>query len=79
MTDKFFTRELIGRPVETVGGRKVGLLSDIVINCDNGMIKYILIKPEGTVLNTTQKVDDKGRLVISTEKVRVEPEKIVIN
>jgi sporulation protein YlmC with PRC-barrel domain len=79
MTDKFLTRELIGKGVETVGGRKVGTLSDIVVNCDNGTIKYLLIKTDGALLNSTQKVDENGRLVITTEKIRVEQDRIVIN
>ncbi len=79
MTDKFLTRELIGKKVETVGGKKIGTLSDIVVNCDNGTIKYLLIKTDGTLLNSTQKVDEAGRLVITTEKIRVEEDRIVIN
>lgn len=79
MTDKFLTRELIGKKVETVGGKKIGALSDIVVNSDNGTIKYLLIKTDGALLNSTQKVDETGRLVITTEKIRVEEDRIVIN
>ncbi|MCK9322731.1 MAG: PRC-barrel domain-containing protein [Candidatus Methanomethylophilaceae archaeon] len=79
MESKMFTKELIEKPVETVTGRDIGILKDFVIDTETAKIKYLLVASEGSVMNTSQKIDDKGRLVIETDRLRVENNKIIIN
>lgn len=76
---KFYSRELIGCVVETISGTSVGILDDIVIDTVGGRVKYLLIKPSDYVINGPAKVDEKGRLVVETNRIRLDNGKIVIN
>ena len=76
---KIFTKELIGKTVETVTGRDIGILKDFVIDTETAKIKYLLVASEGSVMSTSQKTDDKGRLVIETDRLRIDNNKIIIN
>lgn len=76
---KFYSRELIGYVVETIAGNPVGILDDIVIDTLGGRIKYLLIKPSNNVIKGAAKVDEKGRLVVETNRIRIEKDKIIIN
>lgn len=76
---KFFSRELIGKTVENVTGNKVGILDDIVIDTVGGRVKYLLIKSANSVISGQAKVDEEGRLVVETSRIRLEDGKIVIN
>lgn len=62
-----------------MNGRPIGLLSDIVIDTNDGRIAYILIESQGNVLTTAHRVDAEGRLVVETQRLRVDGDKIVIN
>jgi sporulation protein YlmC with PRC-barrel domain len=79
MGDRMFTKELIGLEVETITGRLVGVLEDIVINTDDGSVKYLLVSTSGAIMGEAHKVDENGRAVIETSRIRVENGKIVIN
>lgn len=76
---KFFSRELIGKTVENVTSNKVGILDDIVIDTVGGRVKYLLIKSANSVISGQAKVDEEGRLVVETSRIRLEDGKIVIN
>lgn len=76
---KFFSRELIGKTVENVSGNRVGILDDIVIDTVGGRVKYLLIKSANSVISGQAKVDEEGRLVVETNRIRLEDGKIVIN
>ncbi|MDN5357239.1 MAG: hypothetical protein PWR17_408 [Candidatus Methanomethylophilaceae archaeon] len=79
VSTKFFSREVIGLAVETVAGTAVGVLDDIVIDTENGRIKYLLVKPAGAVINGPAKVDEAGRLVVETDRLRIDGGKVIIN
>lgn len=79
VSTKFFSREVIGLAVETVAGTAVGILDDIVIDTENGRIKYLLVKPAGAVINGPAKVDEAGRLVVETDRLRIDGGKVIIN
>lgn len=79
MTDRFFAGELIGREVLTSGGRRIGILADLVIDCDDGTIAHLLVDPDGSVMSTVRRVDGLGRIVVSAERMRTESGRIVIN
>jgi len=57
----------------------VGILDDIVLDTVGGGVKYLLINPVGSAFNESVKMDKKGRLVVETERIRLEGERIVIN
>lgn len=79
MEMRFFSKELLGRVVETLSGKTVGVLDDIVLDTVGGGVKYLLINPVGSVFNKSVKMDRKGRLVVETDRVRLEGERIIIN
>ena len=79
METKFFSREIIGKEVETISGRTVGTLEDLVIDTDDGSIKYLLISAAGSVTGEPHRVDEKGRLVVETDRIRLAGDKLIIN
>ncbi|MCL2334353.1 PRC-barrel domain-containing protein [Candidatus Methanoplasma termitum] len=79
MDNKIFSREIIGKEVETITGRTVGKLEDLVIDTVDGSIKYLLVSASGKVIGEEHKVDDKGRLVVETDRIRFDGNKIIIN
>jgi sporulation protein YlmC with PRC-barrel domain len=79
MESKMFSKELIGKDVETITGRSVGVLEDIVIDTDDGSIKYLLITAAGNVVGGPHKVDENGRIVVETDRIRISGNKLIIN
>jgi sporulation protein YlmC with PRC-barrel domain len=79
MEDRIFSREIIGKEVETITGRMVGVLEDLVVDTEDGTIIYLLIATAGNVMGESHKVDEKGRAVEATDRIRIKDNKIVIN
>ncbi|MCL2509903.1 MAG: PRC-barrel domain-containing protein [Methanomassiliicoccaceae archaeon] len=79
MEKRIFSREIFGKEVETITGRAVGTVEDIVIDTDDGSIRYILISAKGNVMGGPHKVDDYGRMVVETNRIRIEGNKLIIN
>jgi len=79
LENMIFSKEIIGKEVETITGRTVGKLEDIVIDTVDGSIKYLLISASGNVIGGEHKVDDKGRMVVETDRIRFDGNKIIIN
>jgi len=79
MDGRMFSKELIGKEVETITGRPVGILEDIVIDTDDGSIVYFLVASAGNVVGDAHKVDEKGRIVVETDRIRIDGDKLVIN
>jgi len=79
MDKKLFSRELIGMDVETITGNQIGKLEDMVIDTDDGSIKYLLVSAAGNVIAGAHKVDEKGRLVVETDRIRIDGNRLIIN
>ncbi|MDR1954435.1 MAG: PRC-barrel domain-containing protein [Candidatus Methanoplasma sp.] len=79
MEGRMFSRDLIGKEVETITGRSVGTLEDLVIDTDDGSIRYLLISTAENVVGGSHKVDDKGRIVVETDRIRVDGNRLIIN
>ena len=79
MDNRTFGKELLGKEVGTIAGRTVGILEDIVIDTDDGTIKYFLISAKGKIVGESHKVDENGRLVVETDRIRIEGNKLIIN
>lgn len=77
--DKMFSKDLFGKEVETITGLSVGILEDVVIDTDDGSIKYLLISTVGKVIRDQHKIDEKGRAVVETDRIRIEGDRIIIN
>jgi len=77
--DRMFSRELIGKEVESITGRSVGTLEDIVIDTDDGSIRYLLVSASGNVIGGPHKVDEDGRIVVETDRIRVDGNRLIIN
>jgi len=79
MTGKLFFKEFAGKEVETITGKKVGILEDVVIDTDDGSIRYLIISTAGNVIGFPHKIDEKGRAVVETDRIRIEDGRIIIN
>jgi len=79
MKERMFSTELLGKEVETISGRVVGILEDIVIDTEDGLIKFFLISAIGNVVSGPHKVDENGKMVVETDRLRVDGDKIIIN
>jgi len=79
MTGKLFFKEFVGKEVETITGKKVGILEDIVVNTDDGSIVYLIVSTAGNVIGSPHKIDEKGRAVVETDRIRIEGERVIIN
>ena len=79
MDNKTFSKELIGKEVVTITGRTVGVLEDIIIDTEDGSIKYLLISAKGKITGESHKVDENGRLVVETDRIRVDGGRLIIN
>jgi len=79
MDKGIFSKEIFGKEVETIAGRAVGTVEDIVIDTDDGSIRYILIAAKGNVMSGPHKVDEYGRMVVETNRIRIDGNKLIIN
>lgn len=79
MENKMFSKELLGKEVETITGRTVGVLEDMVIDTDDGSIKYLLVAAAGNVIGGPHKVDEEGRIVVETDRIRIDGNRLIIN
>lgn len=79
MGSRIFLSEMNGKPVETAGGRSLGVLDGLVIDTATGDLLYLLVDSNGAVYTKNHKVDEKGRYVIQADTVSIEASRIVIN
>ena len=79
MTGKLFFKELAGKEVETITGKKVGILEDLVVDTDDGSIRYLIISTAGNVIGFPHKIDENGRAVVETDRIRIEDGRMIIN
>ena len=79
MNSTAFVTELLGKEVITISGRTVGVLEDIVIDTEDGLIKYLLVSAKGKITGEPHKVDENGRLVVETDRIRIDGNRLIIN
>lgn len=78
MDEKVFSRELIGKEVETEKGKHIGILEDLVIDTDSGKIICLLISGQDKKVTARCKTDEAGRAMIETDRMSVQDNKIKI-
>lgn len=64
MSMRKFASDLIKKSVMTVEGELIGTVSNIVVDTDAGMIKTVLVKPQGANRYSDFKLDKEGRYMI---------------
>ncbi|MDR0509286.1 MAG: PRC-barrel domain-containing protein [Candidatus Methanoplasma sp.] len=79
MGNRIFSTELFGKEVVTIAGTSIGIIEDCVVDTDRGSIKYLLVSTGGNVISEPHKVDENGRLVVETDRIRIDGNRLVIN
>lgn len=74
---EIFTEEFIGKSAMTSGGYPIGTVEDMVVDTETGELKYLLVRPAGGNVST-QKVDGKGRAVISFSRLKFTGDNIIV-
>ena len=74
---EIFSEELIGKSAMTSGGYPIGIVEDMVVDTESGELKYLLVRSAGGNV-TTQKVDGKGRAVITFSSLKITGDNIIV-
>lgn len=72
-----FSDEIIGKNAMTSGGYPIGTVEDIVIDTETGELKYLLVKPAAG--NITQKMDGKGRAVVTITSLKLTGDNVIVS
>ena len=56
----------------------IGVLDDIVLDADSGVIKRLVVVPTGKMTNISHKVDENGRVVIEIKSMRIDDGRLLI-
>lgn len=70
MSMRKFSTDLIKKSVMTVEGELIGTVSNIVIDTDAGMIKTVLVKPQGQNRYSDFPTDKEGRYMIPLKAMK---------
>lgn len=75
---EILSSEIIGRTAMTPGGYPMGRIDEIVVDTKTGEIKYLLIKANANSA-TSQKIDAKGRSVVSFNTLKISGDNVIIS
>jgi len=78
MDNRVFFKELIGVTVEFPVGSPLGELKDMVIDTDDGAIRYLIVSSANKAVNFSHKEDDEGNLVIEVRSIHFSDGRLVI-
>lgn len=70
MTNRKFASDVIKKSVMTVDGELIGTVSNIVVDTDAGMIKTVLVKPQGANRYSDFQTDKDGRYMIPLKSMK---------
>ncbi len=70
MSMRKFASDVIKKSVMTVDGELIGTVSNIVIDTDAGIIKSVLVKPQGQNRYTDFQTDKEGRYMIPLKAMK---------
>lgn len=65
-----FASDVIKKSVMTVDGELIGTVSNIVVDTEAGMIKTVLVKPQGANRYSDFQVDKEGRYMIPLKSMK---------
>lgn len=77
MSEKIFSRELVGMTAMTVGGYALGTVDDLVFDTGTGELKYILIRLRGSP-KKGQKVDSAGRAIVAFDDLKISGKSVTV-
>lgn len=72
-----FMEEIAGKSVMTENGSPIGTVEDVVMDTENGEMKYLLVKLFLPIPN--QRIDEKGRAVIGFRTLKFSGDGIIIS
>lgn len=70
MTNRKFASDVLKKSVMTVEGELIGTVSNIVVDTDAGMIKTVLVKPQGSNRYSDFQTDKDGRYMIPLKSMK---------
>lgn len=70
MSMRKFASDVIKKSVMTVDGELIGTVSNIVVDTDAGVIKTVLVKPQGTNKYSDFQTDKEGRYMIPLKSMK---------
>lgn len=70
MSMRKFATDVIKKSVMTVDGELIGTVSNIVVDTDAGMIKTVLVKPQGNNRYSDFQMDKDGRYMIPLKAMK---------
>lgn len=65
-----FASDVIKKSVMTVDGELIGSVSNIVVDTEAGMIKTVLVKPQGSNRYPDFQLDKEGRYMIPLKAMK---------
>lgn len=65
-----FASDVIKKSVMTVDGELIGTVSNIVVDTDAGIIKTVLVKPQGSNKYSDFQIDKEGRYMIPLKAMK---------
>ncbi len=65
-----FATEVIKKSVMTVDGELIGTVSNIVVDTESGIIKSVLVKPQGQNRYSDFQTDKEGRYMIPLKAMK---------
>ena len=75
---EMFSDALIGKKAITSGGYPIGIIEEIVIDTESGEMKYLLVKPDAGSASMN-KIDSKGRAVISIGTLKIADDNVILS
>lgn len=70
MAVKKFASDIIKKSVMTVDGELIGTVNNVVVDTELGMIKSVLVKPQGGNKYTEFQIDKEGRYMIPLKAMK---------
>ena len=70
MAVKKFASDIIKKSVMTVDGELIGAVNNVVVDTELGMIKSVLVKPQGSNRYPDFQTDKEGRYMIPLKAMR---------
>lgn len=64
MAVKMFASDILKKSVMTVDGEMIGTVNNVVVDTELGMIKSVLVKPQGANRYSDFQTDKEGRYMI---------------
>ena len=75
MSERIMMTDITGK-MATEGGRLLGYINDVVMDTDNGLLRYLILE---TPAQESEMADENGRAVIPVSRIRIEQGYVIVN